>query len=58
MPHCSSNPHAFNRLHYIRHPEPDGLAHFEVWNQSYHAPIVELATADLSMAGELVFLYA
>ena len=31
-----SNPHLFNRLRYIRHPESDGLAHFEVGDQAGH----------------------
>ena len=49
------NPHPLNRRCHIRHSEPDGLAHFEVGDQSAHAPVVELAAADFQMAGKFLF---
>ncbi len=49
------NPHTLNRRSHIRHPEPDGLAHFEVGDQPAHAPVIELAAADFQMAGKSLF---
>ena len=51
----STNPHSFQRLIYIRHSESDGLAHFEVGDETGHAPVVELAAADFQMMGEFLF---
>jgi hypothetical protein len=48
-------PHALNRGSYIRHSEPDGLAHFEVGDETGHSPVVELAAADFQMMGEFLF---
>ncbi len=47
----SPHPHPFNRRRHIRHPEPDGLAHFEVGDEAAHTPVVELAAADFEMTG-------
>ena len=51
----STNPHSFQRLIYIRYSESDGLAHFEVGDETGHAPVVELAAADFQMTGEFLF---
>jgi hypothetical protein len=42
----STNPHSFQRLVYIRNPESDSLAQFEVGDETSYAPVVELAVAD------------
>jgi hypothetical protein len=47
----STHPHQLQSHHHIRQPKPHGLAHFEVWDQSRHAPVVELAAADFQMCG-------
>ncbi len=51
----STYPHSFQRLIYIRHSESDGLAHFEVGDETGHSPVVELAAADFQMTGEFLF---
>ena len=51
----STNPHSFQRLIYIRHSESDGLAQFEVGDETGYAPVVELAAADFQMTGEFLF---
>jgi hypothetical protein len=51
----TTDPHPLNRRCHIRNPESDGLAHFEVGDETGHAPVVELATADFQMMGEFLF---
>ena len=43
----SPDPHPLDRQGHIRSPESDGLAELEVGDQPGHAPVVELAAADL-----------
>ena len=50
----SPHPHPLDRIGYIRHLEPHGLTHFEVGDESCHAPVVELAAAYLQVVGEFL----
>ncbi len=47
-------PHPLDRSGHIRHPEPDRLAQLEIGDQPGHAPVVELAAADLEVGGEVL----
>jgi hypothetical protein len=51
----TTDSHPLNCGGHIRHSEPDGLAQFEVGDETGYAPVVELAAADFQMTGEFLF---
>jgi hypothetical protein len=51
----TTDSHPLNCGGHIRHSKSDGLAQFEVGDETDYAPVVELAAADFQMTGEFLF---